>query len=182
MAIKTFTTGEVLTASDTNTYLANSGLIYVAGASFSGAVSFDVTGFTSDYLFYELRMSIAGASATGVSGVLYLGATARTTLYYGATFFTSYLGTTGVQDTRNGGANFYLGDVSTNPPALFSCCVRGVGNSEFATTIQSYDTNNTRSLTGAYSNYAATTTFDKIRFTGSSNLNGSWSLMGVRKP
>jgi hypothetical protein len=29
MAIKTFTTGEVLTASDTNTYLANSGLVYI---------------------------------------------------------------------------------------------------------------------------------------------------------
>jgi hypothetical protein len=29
MAIKTFTTGEVLTAADTNTYLANSGLVYV---------------------------------------------------------------------------------------------------------------------------------------------------------
>jgi hypothetical protein len=28
MAIKTFTTGEVLTASDTNTYLANSGLVF----------------------------------------------------------------------------------------------------------------------------------------------------------
>jgi hypothetical protein len=29
MAIKTFTTGEVLTASDTNTYLANAGLVFV---------------------------------------------------------------------------------------------------------------------------------------------------------
>jgi hypothetical protein len=37
MAIKTFTTGEVLTASDTNTYLANSGLVAVAPTSVSGA-------------------------------------------------------------------------------------------------------------------------------------------------
>lgn len=33
MAIKTFTTGEVLTASDTNTYLANAGLVYVTSVT-----------------------------------------------------------------------------------------------------------------------------------------------------
>jgi hypothetical protein len=33
MAIKTFTTGEVLTAADTNTYLANSGLIRESAAA-----------------------------------------------------------------------------------------------------------------------------------------------------
>ena len=182
MAIKTFTTGEVLTASDTNTYLANSGLVYVAGASFSGAVSFDVTGFTSDYLLFQLEMSIAAVGASGVTGVIYSGATARNTLYYGSTFFSSYLGTSGIQDTRNGAANFYLGDVTASIPGLYSCCVRGVGNAQFATTIHGFDSNNSRNLTGAYSNYAATNSFDKIRFTGASNLNGSWSLMGVRKP
>ncbi len=29
MAVKTFTTGEVLTAADTNTYLNNGGLVYI---------------------------------------------------------------------------------------------------------------------------------------------------------
>ena len=33
MAIKTFTTGEVLTASDTNTYLANAGLVYITSTA-----------------------------------------------------------------------------------------------------------------------------------------------------
>jgi hypothetical protein len=182
MAVKTFTAGETATAADTNTYLANSGLVYVAGASFSGAVSFDVTGFTSDYLFFELRMSIGSASATGISGVLFSGATARNATYYGATFFTSYTNTYGVQDTRNAGVNFYVTDCVNAPPALVTCFIRGIGDGVFATTIQTYDTNNSRSLTGAYSNYAATNSFDKIRFTGGSNLNGSWSLMGVRKP
>lgn len=181
MAIKTFTGGEVLTAANTNTYLANAGLVYVAGASFSGAVSFDVTGFTSDYLFFELKMSIAAVGATGITGVIYSGATARTS-YYGSTFFSSYLGTSGVQDTRNGAANFYLGDVTASVAGFYTCSIRGVGNGQFATTIQGYDSNNSRSLTGGYSNYAATNSFDKIRFTGGSNLNGSWSLMGVRKP
>jgi len=182
MAVKTFTDNTTLPASDINSFLANSGLQFVAGASFSGAVSFDVTGFTSAYLFYDLRISIGSASATGISGVLYSGATARATNYYGATFFASYLGTTGIQDSRNNAVNFYLGDVNPSPPSLFTCCVRGVGNTEFAITVQGYEANNTRALTGAYSNHNATNSFDKIRFTGSNNLNGSWSLMGVRKP
>ena len=37
MAIKTFTTGEVLTAADTNTYLANSGLVAIVPTSVSGS-------------------------------------------------------------------------------------------------------------------------------------------------
>jgi hypothetical protein len=181
MAVKTFTDNTSLPASDINAYLANSGLQFVAGASFSGAVSFDVTGFSSAYLFYELRMSIAGAAATGVTGVLYLGATARTTQYYGALVRADYLGATSVVNT-NGGAGFYVGDAGLNPPSFITCCIRGVGNTEFATTVQTWDTNLSRSLAGGYSNYAATNSFDKIRFTGSNNLNGSWSLMGVRKP
>jgi hypothetical protein len=38
MAIKTFTSGSVLTASDTNTFLANSGLVYIAEGSTSTSV------------------------------------------------------------------------------------------------------------------------------------------------
>jgi hypothetical protein len=39
MAIKTFTTGEVLTAADTNTYLANSGLVFVKSQTVGTGVS-----------------------------------------------------------------------------------------------------------------------------------------------
>ena len=39
MAIKTFSVGEVLTASDTNTYLANSGLVYVTSTTVGSGVS-----------------------------------------------------------------------------------------------------------------------------------------------
>jgi len=39
MAIKTFTTGDVLTAADTNTYLANSGLVYVSSTTIGSAVA-----------------------------------------------------------------------------------------------------------------------------------------------
>ena len=68
MAIKTFTTGEVLTAADTNTYLANSGLVYVASQTFSAAgfVEFQNC-FTSTYDNYRVVFTWYGSSATNLS-------------------------------------------------------------------------------------------------------------------
>ena len=60
MAIKTFTTGEVLTAADTNTYLANSGLVYVKSQTIGSAVSsVNVTSaFSSTYDNYVITLSM----------------------------------------------------------------------------------------------------------------------------
>lgn len=64
MAIKTFTTGEVLTASDTNTFLANAGLVYVTTATLSGG-TFNVDScFTSTYKNYVLVANITGSAAS----------------------------------------------------------------------------------------------------------------------
>jgi hypothetical protein len=56
MAIKTFTSGEVLTASDTNTYLANAGLDYITrGTVTSAAAGLVISGcFTSTYDNYRI--------------------------------------------------------------------------------------------------------------------------------
>ena len=55
MAIKTFSAGSVLTASDTNTYLANSGLVYVTEASATTGQTLSVNNcFTSTYDNYRL--------------------------------------------------------------------------------------------------------------------------------
>lgn len=69
MAIKTFTTGEVLTASDTNTYLANAGLVYVTSGSISnGTTSKTITGaFSSTYTSYMIQL--VGVSANAQVGV-----------------------------------------------------------------------------------------------------------------
>jgi len=65
MAIKTFTTGEVLTASDTNTYLANSGLVYVKQQTIgSGVATVSVTDvFSSTYNVYRIVVNDGVASA-----------------------------------------------------------------------------------------------------------------------
>jgi len=57
MAIKTFTTGEVLTASDTNTYLANSGLVYINQFTLSGSTTNLTSIFSSTYDNYRLIVS-----------------------------------------------------------------------------------------------------------------------------
>jgi hypothetical protein len=64
MAIKTFTTGEVLTAADTNTYLGNAGLVYVNSKTFSGSGTVNFTSaFNSTYDYYKLIMVVTSADA-----------------------------------------------------------------------------------------------------------------------
>ena len=86
MAIKTFTSGEVLTASDTNTYLANSGLVYVKSQTVgTGVSSVQVTSaFSTDYDNYkiiytggvgsgstELRIALGASAASYYGGLIY---------------------------------------------------------------------------------------------------------------
>jgi hypothetical protein len=88
MAIKTFTTGEVLTAADTNTYLANSGLVYIKSQTVgSGVGSVTVSdAFSSTYDNYLIQTtSIVGSTAANFG--LKLGATA-TGYYFGLNYQT----------------------------------------------------------------------------------------------
>jgi hypothetical protein len=83
MAIKTFTTGEVLTASDTNTYLANSGLVYVAKGALSGT-SVDFLGcFTNTYDNYRIVIdSFNPSAACDIYWRMLTGSTPETTAVY----------------------------------------------------------------------------------------------------
>ena len=99
MAIKTFTTGEVLTAADTNTYLANSGLVYVTSATVgSGVSSVTLTNcFNSSYDAYEVVVSNVDGSSGTSALVLQLvdsGGTPATTNYKSSGFFMTYTSTT----------------------------------------------------------------------------------------
>ena len=71
MAIKTFTTGEVLTASDTNTYLANAGLVYITSTTVGSAVSSVTVSncFSSTYKTYLIHL--AGIKSTTQVGVTF---------------------------------------------------------------------------------------------------------------
>jgi hypothetical protein len=111
MAIKTFTTGEVLTASDTNTYLANSGLVFIKQQTIGNAVSsIPVTSaFSTDYDNYRIVISKTTVSAVGNSaGITINGST-------GATYSSSGIYMTPTSGTVNGlalnqvASGFWLG-------------------------------------------------------------------------
>ena len=77
MAVKTFTTGEVLTASDTNAYLANSGLVYIKEQAFN-ASSFNFTSiFSATYDVYRIVVNLDSHSgtATNISSQMLSGTT-----------------------------------------------------------------------------------------------------------
>lgn len=82
MAIKTFTTGEVLTASDTNTYLANAGLVFIKSDTITSGSSKEITAaFSSTYDNYRIVISnFESAVAFGMN--LTLGSSATGANYY----------------------------------------------------------------------------------------------------
>lgn len=88
MAVKTFTTGSVLTYSDTNTYLANSGLVYVKSQTVGSNVpSVTITSaFNSTYDNYKIVYT-GGTCAASTSIAITLGASGVG--YYGALIYSS---------------------------------------------------------------------------------------------
>jgi hypothetical protein len=84
MAIKTFTTGEVLTASDTNTFLANAGLDYITQVTVpSSTASLTISNcFSATYDNYRLVFDIdSGPGNVIVSLQLRTATTTQTTNY-----------------------------------------------------------------------------------------------------
>lgn len=86
MAVKTFTTGEVLTAADTNTYLANAYGVLITGASFSGVANVIVNNcFTSTYRNYRLVVHVTAHTGSAVEGQINLrasGTNSSASYYY----------------------------------------------------------------------------------------------------
>jgi hypothetical protein len=83
MAVKTFTTGEVLTSADTNTYLANSGLVYITSSTIgTGVAAVNLTGvFSSTYNNYRVTLRINTATAANILAIQ-LGTGSATTTNY----------------------------------------------------------------------------------------------------
>jgi hypothetical protein len=133
MAIKTFTTGEVLTASDTNTYLANSGLVLItSGITVSSAggtaatvangtvtigtsnTSVTVNGaFSANFDAYKIMIT-GGAGSTATALKMHLGS-ANTNNYYGMLIYggPSSTAVAGANDD-NQPAFTYAGGFDTN--------------------------------------------------------------------
>jgi len=127
MAIKTFTTGEVLTASDTNTYLANSGLVYITEAAISATALDGI--FTSTYDDYRIVLQDCYFSTSG--GLIQFkyrdtsNATVSLTNYQSATLRLDSTGTA-FNFGNNGQTQADTGvNVSTSVAASFSMDIYG---------------------------------------------------------
>ena len=100
MAIKTFTTGEVLTASDTNTYLANAGLVYITEVAVGTAVSSVALTNVFSATYDNYRIIYAGGTMSAAQRFgMTLGASV--TGYYEGLIFMNYSGTFGNAGSTN---------------------------------------------------------------------------------
>lgn len=90
MAVKSnFAAGEILTASNVNTYLTNGGLVYITEATASGTATLNITGcFSSIYDNYRIiGTEMRSTSAATEIRFRYLdGTTANTDASYGVSF------------------------------------------------------------------------------------------------
>ena len=183
MAVKTFTSGEVLTALDTNTYLANSGLVHVAQVVASNSATVAVNNcFSSTYDAYKIVIT-EWSSSLAAGARMVLGST--TTGYYWSGLFVDYLGAiTSPAGTNQAYFNFnFVTDGTTNG----SGGIIELQNPYLArnTTMQSAGTDNRTTgafvrLSGGY--LANLTSYTGFTFFGSSgNQTCRINVYGYRK-
>ena len=188
MAIKTFTTGEVLTAADTNTYLANSGLVYVAGGALSSTATNFAGCFTSAYRDYRIVIdSVALSGAGDIYMQMLSGTTPDTSSNY--FWYQNGIGHNGAAQNSNGGptASAYTGiNINYGGPvggaAVLDC---------FAPTLAviTYFTSTANGYNGVYYNRTGGSVlniqagYDGIRFLTFSavTMSGNVSIYGYRK-
>ena len=188
MAIKTFTTGEVLTAADTNTYLGNAGLVYVADAAFTTAtaVNLPAATFTTAYRNYRVVLQITATS--GVTNVTMRfrasGTDDSNNVYRQTTLGITSGGTT--TNLLGDRTDFALGTV-TNAAGGFMFSTFDVNNMAVSTikAIGGQTAYNTGTAhTGAYTQGQLNTAkvFDSMSFiaSGGFNMTGRYFVYGYR--
>jgi len=124
MAIKTFTTGEVLTASDTNTYLANSGLVYIKQQTVGNAVATVTVSSAFSTDFDNYRITFAGCTPSATDSFRFMISSGATNDHYGTMNYDLFTGaTTGVLRVNNGASIYAVLNEAGNKTAQFSCDV-----------------------------------------------------------
>jgi hypothetical protein len=113
MAVQTFTSGQVLTAADTNTYLANSGLVYVKEQTVgTGVSSVTVTNaFSSTYDNYKIIYS-GGSGSTSQAISMKLGASAAS--YNQTLMYANYAGAFTSGGVSAGSSWTFIGESSAS--------------------------------------------------------------------
>jgi len=185
MAVKTFTTGEVLTASDTNTYLANSGLVYITSNTFSGSTGVELSNcFTTTYDNYFATLTWYGSVSTNLQTQYMTGTNTKdiaTTYNRYGFYWTSSIN----NFNQNANASEFIGnhgtnsvDFSTASINIFRPNVSGVRTSSIVDSLSADS-----GLLAHLANVKATTTSytGLYIFPASGTMTGTVSVYGYRK-
>ena len=179
MAIKTFTAGSVLTASDTNTYLANAGLVFVKAHNITGTPS-SVTvtdAFNATYKAYLIQMTDVAASA---AGVLTFQLSGLTTGYYGNLIYTNFTGTAPTSAGYNNATTFtHAGGLNGSMAYLNLTCVNPFLAKNTFLSSDFIDSTNAGKTTGYQSSNTSVTGFT-IATTAGTLSGGQITVYGYR--
>ena len=164
MAIKTFTTGEVLTAADTNTYLGNAGLVYVTQATVTTGSSYleILNCFSATYDNYRIVIS-AWQTSSGQALSYYLGTNASTGVYYGSLYYDRYDGGLTSTARKDAANNSYIGLTdSATPNGSYTFDITNPFLTNYTNTHGTWNARNYSGWHGSFVNN--TTSYTGIRF------------------
>jgi len=185
MAVKTFTTGEVLTAADTNTYLANAYGVLVTGGSFSGVSNVIVNNcFTSTYRNYRLVVHITAYTAAGaVEGQINLRAsgTNSSVSYYNVRVGASY-GAGNVLEAASNTTRWFVGRSNGSGSAgganVFDINIFGPQIADRTWYSGTAADGNYVASVGGY--HDVQTAYDGFQMTYGANITGTYRVYGLR--
>lgn len=185
MAIKTFTTGEVLTASDTNTYLNNGGLVYITTLTATGTATnaFVDSVFTSSFDNYVITgdwsSNNAGTALTfrmRASGTDEAGA-----VYYDRGVQNTTGAVNGVNNIAQTSAFFGASTNNEYAHAQMTLFYPKKVNRRTSWNLASNDAWNVQYY-NTMGIVASSTAFDGIKFiSGAGNLTGTFRFYGIRQ-
>ena len=186
MAIKTFTDNTTLPASDINTFLANSGLVYVASQTFTNeATSTSAVGvFNSTYQDYVLTITAVNSSSSPqdiyfnfMNGATFINGADYS---YGLIYITSAGGPTRGYASGQTTIRMIYADNTTGTSELTITNPNEAKKSTMFSVFGSWGTASSLLGTG-YGFHNLATAYDGFRLTFSgTNATGSWTLYGKR--
>jgi hypothetical protein len=159
------------------------GLQLISSSTFSDQSFVETTGFSSTYEWYQINFSglKTTSGSTTITGVLYDGATARNSAYYGNNFSIIYTGTSGQQYAQNNSNQFYGTTTESRYRGNFSMNVFYKSGQQFTYNTSGFDGNVFAAFFGGGFR-AGTDSWDRIRWTsGTGNMTGEISIYGYRK-
>ena len=180
MAIKTFTTGEVLTASDTNTYLANSGLVFVSSTTIGTTVSSVTVSNCFSSTFDDYRITFSRIGNSSASTDLNLQLTSITGAVYA---FAGYYQLTGVSTINAFGTTtttIPLGSLNGTLSNRAVCEISSPNLATAKTAITDTSSNYLTSRVGCHIDSAVQSTGFTISVTGTMT-GGTITVYGYRK-